>query len=137
MKYWLIKSEPDVYSWMQLVKDGIAIWDGVRNYQARNYMKEMTVGDKVLFYHSNKDRAVVGKAVVARTAYPDPTIKDDRWVAVDIKPEKKLKKAITLIEIKEDEFLKDILLIKQSRLSVMPLKHEEFQRICILAEEKE
>lgn len=121
MNYWLVKSEPESYSWDDFVALGRDHWDGVRNYQARNFMQEMAEGDEVLFYHSGKVRAVVGLARVVRTAYPDPTTDDERWVAVDLVPLHPLKQPVTLTEIKADERLSEIKLIKNSRLSVMPL----------------
>jgi predicted RNA-binding protein with PUA-like domain len=132
MNYWLVKSEPDAYSWDRFVKEGKVDWDGVRNYQARNNLKEMKKGDQVLFYHSVSSREVVGIAEVAREYFPDPTTKDDRWVAVKLVPLKALKKPVSLTTIKQDERLENISLIKQSRLSVMPLKDFEFDAIVAL-----
>lgn len=132
MNYFLVKSEPYEYSWEQLVKDGGTYWDGVRNYQARNNLQAMKKGDLVLYYHSNKGREVVGIAKVTKEAYQDPTTKDDRWVAVDIEAVEELKKTVTLKEIKADKLLQNTALVKQSRLSVMPLKREEFDRIVEL-----
>jgi predicted RNA-binding protein with PUA-like domain len=131
-RHWLVKQEPIKYSFEQLVKDKRTTWDGVRNYQARNNLNEMTVGDRVLFYHSNVGTAVVGICEVARAAYPDPTTKDERWVAVDLVPVKALKRPVTLEEIKMDARLRDIPLVRQSRLSVMPLEREAFERIVAL-----
>ena len=121
MKYWLEKSEPGAYSWDDFVKLGRDHWDGVRNYQARNNMKLMEVGDEVLFYHSVKDKQVVGIAKVVRTFYQDPTTDDDRWVVVDLVPVRKLAKPVTLAQIKGDKSLEGFALIKNSRLSVMPV----------------
>ena len=135
MKYWLVKSEPESYSWDDFVKLGRDHWDGVRNYQARNFMQEMAVGDQVLFYHSGKAREVVGLAEVLRTAYQDPTTDDDRWVAVDMAPIRPLKRFVSLAEIKADERLTEIKLIKNSRLSVMPLQEAEYGIILALAGE--
>ena len=132
MNYFLVKSEPYEYSLEQLVKDGGTYWDGVRNYQARNNLQAMKKGDLVLYYHSNKGREVVGIAKVTKEAYQDPTTKDDRWVAVDIEAVEELKKNVTLKEIKADKLLQNTALVKQSRLSVMPLKREEFDRIVEL-----
>lgn len=132
MNYFLVKSEPYEYSWEQLVKDGGTYWDGVRNYQARNNLQAMKKGDLVVYYHSNKGREVVGIAKVTKEAYQDPTTKDDRWVAVDIEAVEELKKNVTLKEIKADKLLQNTALVKQSRLSVMPLKREEFDRIVEL-----
>lgn len=129
MNYWLVKSEPGAYSWNDLQKDKKTFWDGVRNYQARNNLKGMQEGDLVLFYHSVKQKEVVGISKVVKEAYQDPTTEDDRWVAVDIAPEETLKKPVSLQDIKADDRLQDIALIKQSRLSVMPLKKEEFDII--------
>lgn len=135
MQYWLVKSEPFKYSWEQFEKDGQTFWDGVRNYQARNNLKSMQLGDLVLFYHSNEGLCVVGIAKVIKTAYQDPTTDDQRWVAVDLAPVQKLKNPVSLDAIKQDELLKNISLIKQSRLSVMPLKQTEFDRIIQLSEQ--
>ncbi len=132
MNYWLVKSEPHKYSWDQFTKDKETFWDGVRNYQARNNLKEMKKGDEVLFYHSNEGLCVVGIAIVKKEFYQDPTTEDTRWVAVNLSPKKAFKRAITLGEIKADPMLSEISLIKQSRLSVMPLKREEFDRIVDL-----
>ncbi|HEY7534796.1 MAG TPA: EVE domain-containing protein [Thermodesulfobacteriota bacterium] len=129
MKYWLVKSEPFKYSWEMFRKDGSTYWDGVRNYQARNNLKNMKNGDLVLFYHSNEGLEVVGITKVIREAYQDPTTNDERWVVVDLEPKKTLKKPVSLDEIKKDKRLKNIALIKQSRLSVMPLTKEEYEVI--------
>ena len=129
MKYWLVKSEPFKYSWEMFLKDGSTYWDGVRNYQARNNLKNMKKGDLVLFYHSNEGLEVVGIAKVIKESYRDPTTNDQRWVVVDLKPVETLKKPVPLDEIKNDKRLKNIALIKQSRLSVMPLMKEEFDVI--------
>ena len=134
MNYWLVKSEPDAYSWERFVKEGKTMWEGVRNYQARNNLKEMKKGDLVLFYHSVSSREVVGYAEVVKEHYPDPTTDDDRWVVVDMVPVDALKKPVKLAQIKNDERLENIALIKQSRLSVMPLKKEEFDIILQLGE---
>lgn len=135
MNYFLVKSEPDAYSWDQLNEDGSTFWDGVRNYQARNNLKAMKKGDLLLYYHSNIGKEVVGVARVIKEYYQDPTTDDDRWVAVDIEPVEALKKPVTLKAIKEDSFLQDMALVKQSRLSVMPVKREEFDRIIELGSE--
>ena len=129
MKYWLVKSEPHKYSWDDLQKDGWTYWDGVRNYQARNNLRAMQVGDLVLYYHSNEGLAVVGVARVTKEAYQDPTTADDRWSVVDIEPVETLTVPITLSEMKQDKKLQDMVLIKQSRLSVMPVMKKEFDRI--------
>jgi len=132
MNYWLVKSEPVKYSWEKFNKDGRTFWDGVRNYQARNNLKEMKTGDLVLFYHSNEGKAVVGIAKVVREFYQDPTTTDPNWVVVDLSPVETLKRPVTLEEIKADERLKDVGLVRQGRLSVMGLKREEFDRIVEL-----
>jgi predicted RNA-binding protein with PUA-like domain len=132
--HWLVKSEPFKYSWSDLVKDGSTYWDGVRNYQARNNLREMRVGDYALYYHSNEGKEVVGVAKVTRSAYPDPTTDDDRWVVVDVAPVKPLKVPVTLAQIKADSELQKILLVTHSRLSVMPLEKSAFERIVKLGE---
>jgi len=132
MNHWLIKSEPVKYSWEQFEKDGNAVWDGVRNYQARNNLQAMKKGDLVMYYHSNEGMCVVGIAKVVKEYYPDPTIDDPRWVVVDLVPHKKLKKPVTLEAIKADETLQNVGLIRQGRLSVMPLEKAEFDRILKL-----
>lgn len=133
MKYWLVKSEPFKYSWTKFLKDGSTFWDGVRNYQARNNLKDMKLGDQVLFYHSNEGKEVVGLAKVVKEFYQDPTTDDERWVVVDIAPVETLKNPVSLETIKNDESLQDIALVRQGRLSVMPLKVEEFDKILELA----
>ena len=132
MQYFLVKSEPFKYSWEQFNKDGRTFWDGVRNYQARNNIKAMKEGDLVLFYHSNEGKEVVGVAKVVKEFYQDPTTDDERWVVVDLAPVETLKKSVTSEAIKADEQLQDIALVRQGRLSVMPLKPEEFDRILAL-----
>jgi predicted RNA-binding protein with PUA-like domain len=128
--HWLVKQEPTAYSWDQLVRDERTSWDGVRNYQARNNLKAMKVGDPVLFYHSVEGQAVVGIAEVAREAYPDPTAKKgEGWVVVDLVPVKALGKPVTLEAIRGVPALKDIPLLRQSRLSVMPLTKAAFDTI--------
>jgi predicted RNA-binding protein with PUA-like domain len=131
MNYFLVKSEPFKYSWDELVKDKWTYWDGVRNYAARMHLNAMEVGDLVLYYHSNEGLEVVGYARVIKESYQDPTTDDDRWVAVDIEPVQKLKTPVTLKQIKSESRLENIALIKQSRLSVMPVAKEEFE--CILS----
>lgn len=133
MNYWLVKSEPTVYSWDQFNDDGITVWSGVRNYAARIHLNGMKKGDPVMFYHSNVGLEVVGIAKVARVAYQDPTTTDERWVAVDIKPFKKLKKPVSLKIIKEDKRLKEIALVKIGRLSVMPLTKIEYEILLELS----
>jgi len=132
MNYFLVKSEPFKYSWEQFNKDGETFWDGVRNYQARNNLKAMKKGDLVLYYHSNEGKEVVGIAKVVKEFYQDPTTDDERWVVVDLAPVEPLEQAVTLEQIKADHLLADIALVKQGRLSVMPLKKEEFDRIIEL-----
>ncbi len=128
-RYWLAKSEPFKYSWDDLVKDGSTYWDGVRNAQARNNLAAMKKGDLVLYYHSNEGKEVVGVAKVTREAYPDPTTDDERWVVVDLVPHRPLKTPVSLADIKADPKLRDIALVKQSRLSVMPIDKPAFDRI--------
>ena len=132
--YWLVKSEPFKYSWDQFARDGETYWDGVRNPQARNYLAAMKKGDLVLFYHSNEGKEIVGVARVARTAYPDPTTDDVRWVVVDLKPVRPLREPVTLAEIRADEKLADVALLRQSRLSVMPISAPHFRRILKLGQ---
>ena len=129
MKYWLLKSEPDAWSWDNQVKEGASMWDGVRNYQARNNLKEMKKNDLCFFYHSVTERSIVGIVKVVKEYYPDPTDKTGRFVVVDVKATKKLKNPVSLDQIKENSKLKDIALVKQSRLSVMPLKKTEWETI--------
>ena len=129
MKYWLLKSEPSAWSWDNQVKEGPSMWDGVRNYQARNNLKEMKKNDLCFFYHSVTEKNIVGIVKVVKEYYPDPTDKTDRFVVVDVKAIKKLKNPVSLDQIKENNKLKDIALVKQSRLSVMPLKKAEWDII--------
>lgn len=127
MNFWLVKQEPSAYSWEQFVQDKGTYWNGVRNYQARNNLQAMKKGDLVLFYHSVVGKEIMGIAKVTKESYPDPTAEDGDWVVVDLKPAKAFNKTVTLEEIKNNSKLKDIALIKQSRLSVMPLKATEFK----------
>ncbi len=129
MNYWLVKSEPFKYSWEKFNKDGRTFWDGVRNYQARNNLRDMKEGDLVLFYHSNDGKNVVGVAKVAKEFYQDPTTSDPNWVVIDLVPVQSLDKPVSLEQIKAEESLKDISLVRQGRLSVMPLKATEFDKI--------
>ena len=129
MQYWLVKSEPTAYAWADLVRDGRTAWTGVRNYAARLHLKAMRVGDEVLFYHSVEAKSVVGLARVSKTAFPDPTADEEGWVAVELVPVKALAQPVNLAQIKADALLQEIALIRQSRLSVMPLKPAEFARI--------
>ncbi len=133
MKYWLAKSEPKKYSWDDFVSEGRDYWDGVRNYQARNNLSAMKIGDRVLFYHSVTGKEVVGIAEVVREAYQDPTTDDERWVAVDMVPVEKLARPVTLADIKAEPALAEVALVKQSRLSVVPLLASEYRKILSLA----
>jgi predicted RNA-binding protein with PUA-like domain len=128
-QYWLVKSEPESYSWDRFVREGRADWTGVRNYGARNNLQAMQRGDEVLFYHSGESKSVVGLARVTRAAFPDPTAPGESWVAVGLTPGKPLAKPVTLALIKSDAALREINLVRQSRLSVSPLKPAEFARI--------
>jgi predicted RNA-binding protein with PUA-like domain len=129
MNYWLVKSEPSAYSFDQLVADKVTGWEGIRSYAARNHLRSMKKGDLVLFYHSNQGTEIVGIAKVAKEHYQDPTTDETAWLAVDLKAIKKLKKPVTLSEIKQNKKLKDFTLIKISRLSVMPVTDKEFETI--------
>jgi predicted RNA-binding protein with PUA-like domain len=135
-QYWLVKQEPEAYSWDDLVRDRGTEWTGVRNFQARNNLRQMKAGDRVLFYHSSEQKAVVGIAQVAKAAYPDPTANDGEWVAVDIKPVKPLGAPVPLTTIKAEPKLANMLLVRQSRLSVMPVTKEELESIVALGEGK-
>jgi len=134
--YWLVKQEPEAYSWDDFVKEGETYWDGVRNYQARNNLRAMKKGDLVFFYHSVSDKEIVGVAKVIREHYPDPTAKEGDWSVVDLAAAKPMKKPVSLAQIKAERSLEDIALIKQSRLSVMPITEVEFRRILELGETK-
>ncbi|RBQ02874.1 EVE domain-containing protein [Pedobacter miscanthi] len=129
MNHWLVKSEPFKYSWEKFNQDGRTFWDGVRNYQARNNLKAMKEGDLVLFYHSNEGKNVVGIAKVVKEFYQDPTTDDANWVVVDLSPVESFKNPVSLEQIKAEPSLVDISLVRQGRLSVMPLKAEEFDKI--------
>lgn len=129
--YWMVKSEPSSYSWADFEAKGRDVWDGVRNYQARNYLREMALKDQVLFYHSGKEKAVVGLAEVAAEAYPEPKAED--WVAVDLRAVKKFDTAVTLAAIKAEERLSQLPMLKQSRLSVLPLSKDEFELLVKMA----
>ena len=135
MNFWLVKSEPDTYSWDTFVSKSPDIWDGVRNYQARNNLMSMQKGDRVFFYHSNIGLEIVGIAEVAEEHFPDPTATEGKWVVVRLKPYKKLKQPVSLKTIKADPNLADIALLKQSRLSVVPIRPEEYTYILGLANE--
>jgi predicted RNA-binding protein with PUA-like domain len=136
MNYWLVKSEPFKYSWDQFVEDKVTFWDGVRNYLARNHLKAMKKGDKLFFYHSNEGLEIVGIAKVVKEFYQDPTTPEPAWVVVDLAPVKKMKKPITLAEIKATESLQEMSLIKSMRLSVQPVREEEWEIIMKMAEGK-
>ena len=134
--YWLVKSEPFKYSWDDLVRDGSTYWDGVRNYTARNNLQAMKKGDLLLYYHSNEGKDVVGVAKVTGEAYADPTSDDERWVVVDVKPVKKLARPVTLAEIKTEPKLRDMALLRQSRLSVQPVTKAQFERVLQMGKTK-
>lgn len=133
MQHWLVKQEPEAYSWTMLVKDRRTAWTGVRNFQARNNLRAMRKGDLVLFYHSVTEKQVVGLARVTREAYPDPTVTEGDWSCVDLAPVKELKAPVRLDTIKADKVLAEIPLVRQGRLSVMPLTQAQFERILKLA----
>ena len=133
MNYWLVKTEPETYSWTDLVKDKKTTWDGVRNFQARSHLKTMKKGDFVFIYHTGDEKAIIGMAKVVREPYPDP--KDKDWVVVDLAPEKKLKKPVSLSQIKSDRRLSNMVLVRASRLSVQPVKDDEHKMILSLSEE--
>ena len=133
---WLVKQEPETYSWDDFVRDGKTDWTGVRNFQARNNLKQMKAGDRALFYHSGTGKCVVGIAEVAKAAYADPTADDPQWVAVDLKPLKPLKESVPLAAIRYNEELANLPLIRQSQLSVMPLTKEEFDTIVAMGSGK-
>jgi len=132
MQYWLVKQEPESYAWATFVKEGRTAWTGVRNFQARNNLQAMKRGDLVLFYHSVTDKQVMGYARVEREAYPDPTAEEGDWCCVDLAPVKALKQPVGLEAIKADRVLKSMPLVKQARLSVMPLTREQFEQILQL-----
>lgn len=136
MNYWLVKSEPSKYSWQQFLKDKKTFWDGVRNYAARNNLREMKKGDEVLFYHSNEGMEIVGVAMVVKEAYQDPTTEDKNWVVVDLKPVKTLKRPVTLAEIKTTYFLENMELVKNSRLSVQKVTPDEWKLVMKISEEQ-
>ena len=137
MQYWLVKSEPFKYSWNNMLKDKVTYWDGVRNFQARSYLKMMKKNDQVLFYHSNEGREIVGITEVAKEYYQDPTTKDRKWVVVDLKAKKSLKRRISLSEIKKDSVLSEMSLVRQPRLSVMKIEKKHFDKIIRKSNEKE
>jgi predicted RNA-binding protein with PUA-like domain len=133
MNYWLVKSEPETYSWAQLVKDGKTSWTGVRNFQARNNLRAMKAGDRVLFYHSGDGKEIVGLAKVRKAAYPDPTAQEGDWSCVDLAPMQALANAVALATIKADKLLGEMVLVKNSRLSVQPVTEPQFNRVFQLA----
>jgi predicted RNA-binding protein with PUA-like domain len=135
MNHWLVKSEPFKYSWDHLVKEGEGMWDGVRNYAARNNLMAMKVGDPILFYHSNEGKEVVGLAKVSKEHYPDPTTEEEAWVVINLVPVELFPKTVTLAQIKADPRLKGMDLVRLSRLSVVAVKPEEFDIIVALAHE--
>ena len=134
MNYWLLKTEPDTFSWDDLVRDKKTGWDGVRNFQARSHLKAMKKGDLAFVYHTGEEKSVVGIAKVTKENYPDP--KDNEWVAIEIAPVNKLKIPVTLAQIKGDKRLSNMVLVRASRLSVQPVKKDEFDMIIALSEEK-
>lgn len=136
MAYWLVKSEPFKYSWEQFEKDKETYWDGVRNYAARNFMKEMKKGDQVLYYHSNEGLEIVGIAKVTKEFYQDPTTDEDAWVVVNLAPYKRLKKPVSLVQIKADKRLANMALVRLGRLSVGPVTDQEFAVVMEMAGEK-
>jgi predicted RNA-binding protein with PUA-like domain len=136
MAYWLVKSEPSAYSWGQLEKDKQTVWSGVRNYAARLHLRGMKKGDELFFYHSNEGTDIVGIAKVVKEAYQDPTTDDDKWVAVDLKVHKKLKKPVALEVIKKDKRLAGMALVRIGRLSVQPVSDKEWSVVMELAEDK-
>jgi predicted RNA-binding protein with PUA-like domain len=134
MNYWLVKTEPETYSWDDLVRDKKTVWDGVRNFQARSNLKAMKQGDVVFIYHTGEEKAIIGKAKISKEAYPDP--KDKDWVVVEISADKKLKKSIPLSQVKSTKKLSNMVLVKASRLSVQPVREEEFNMVIELSEAK-
>ena len=132
MNYWMVKQEPGSYSFDDFVKDKKTDWTGVRNYQARNFLRDMKKGDEVLFYHSGDERAVVGFATVSKPAFPDRTADDDAWIAVELKAGKKFKKPVTLAQVKAEPKLANILLVKNGRISVMSLSEDEYDQIVLM-----
>ncbi len=136
MAYWLMKSEPGAWSWENQVEDGTAEWDGVRNHQASNNMKAMKNGDKAFFYHSVNEKRIVGIVTIAKEYYPDPTDKSGRFGMVDVKALRPFKKPVTLADVKGEPRLENLALVRQSRLSVMPISDDEWQLICAMGETK-
>ncbi len=136
MNYWLIKSEPSSYSWSDLVRDGKTVWDGVRNYGARNHIRSMKLGELCLYYHSNEGREIVGVAKVIREAFPDPTASDPQWLAVEVAPEFALENPVTLKTLKSIPFFGQMDLIRLSRLSVGKVRAEEYKKIIQMGGKK-
>lgn len=132
--YWMVKQEPEAYPWRQFLKDGNTSWTGVRNYQARNNLRDMRRGDLVCFYHSVSEKSVVGVARVEKEAYPDPTAKEGDWIAVDLVPAFSLVRPVSLADIKADSVLVSMALVRQSRLSVLPVALDQFRRLLLLAQ---
>lgn len=135
MNYWLLKTDPQTYSINDLEEDISTIWDGVRNFQARNYLKNMKIDDRLVIYHSIKEKSIVGTAVISKEFFSDPTVNDSRWIAVEIKYKSTFKNPVSLEIIKEDKQLAGLLLIKQPRLSVMPISKQEYNRIIDISKE--
>ena len=133
MNYWLVKQEPTAYSWDDFVKDGKTAWTGVRNFQARNNLRSMKAGDRVLFYHSVTDKAVIGEAEVVREAFTDPTATEGNWIAVELKPIKTLPRRVSLEEIRADKKFSQLALVRSPRLSVMPVTADEYRAILALS----
>jgi predicted RNA-binding protein with PUA-like domain len=136
MNYWLVKSEPNAYSWEQFLKDKSTVWSGVRNYAARNHLRAMKKGDKVLFYHSNEGLCIVGIAEVKKEHYQDPTTEEIAWSAVDLAPLETLKHPVSLAELKKDALLKNMKFVQIGRLSVSPVTAKEFEKVCLFANKK-
>jgi predicted RNA-binding protein with PUA-like domain len=136
MNYWLVKSEPETYSWIMFLKDGKTAWTGVRNFAARLHLRAMKTGDRVFFYHSGGEKSVVGLGRVVKEFYSDPTAKEGDWSCVDLAAEKALATPVTLAQVKADKLLKEMVLAKQSRLSVSPITRDQFERLLKLAETK-
>ena len=135
-RYWLVKSEPNKYSWQAFAREKKTVWDGVRNFEARNNLRAMKQGDLVLFYHSNEGKEIVGVAKVSREAYPDPTAAGEDWSVVELVPVKALTRAVTLAEIKSDAQFKDMALVRRSRISVVPVTPAELKHVLALAQTK-
>jgi predicted RNA-binding protein with PUA-like domain len=132
MNYWMVKSEPESYSWEDFLKIGEDVWDGVRNFQARNYLRQMQIGDLVFLYHSGKSKAIVGVAEVSQAGFPDP--KDLEWIAVKLKAKQPLKNPVTLADIKAEDRLAELPMLRQSRLSVLPVAKDEFELLLKMSQ---